>query len=34
MTQHYTVYDPEGIAPTIQASDSKDPIKIEVGRDA
>lgn len=27
-TQHFTVYDPEGIAPTLAACDSKDPTKI------
>lgn len=30
-TQHYTVYSPNGIAPTLAACDSKDPTKIEVG---
>ena len=27
-TQHYTVYDPDGIAPTLAACDFKDPTKI------
>ena len=27
-TQHFKVYDPEGIAPTLAACDSKDPLKI------
>lgn len=31
-TQHYTVYDPDGIAPTLAACDFKDPTKIIVRR--
>lgn len=27
-TQHYKVYDPEGVAPTIAACDEKDPCKV------
>lgn len=30
MTQHYAVYDPNGLAPTLAACDHKDPTKIEV----
>lgn len=29
MTQHYAVYDRDGISPTLAACDSKDPTKIE-----
>lgn len=32
VTQHFTVYRTEGIAPTISSCDWKDPIKIEVVR--
>ena len=29
-TQHFTVYSPNGLAPTLNACDKKDPTKIEV----
>ena len=30
ITQHFTVYSPEGLAPTLNACDRKSPTKIEV----
>ena len=32
-TQHFTVYSPDGLSPTLAACDRKDPTKIEVDFD-
>ena len=32
-TQHYTVFGEYGIAPTLNACDYKDPIKVEIETD-